>query len=213
MLYQSQLNNNTEDLSSSKPLYSLERCTEHALQVLDSGKALKKFRQMLLAQGADPAFLSKALDTPNEIPLASFVSAWTCETAGYVHDIPAKTMGDISVMIGAGRMVAGQPVDAQAGLVFSTQVGDKVDPGDVVVQVYTNQSQEQSIEVGPGGNHDSSRTSDQTHRANHHAPSNVQRWDATVCHARFSEKGSLFMTKVISLCQIMPRIIIRTVEV
>jgi pyrimidine-nucleoside phosphorylase len=139
MLYQSQGSN--ED--SSQP-NSLDCCIEHAYNVLNSGRALEKFRQMLLAQGADPLFLSKALDTPNEIPLATFVATWICGTTGYIHDIPAKTIGDISVMLGAGRMVAGEAVDAQAGLVFSKYVGDQVEVGDVLVSVYTNKSQDQA---------------------------------------------------------------------
>lgn len=145
MLYQSQFNvMNSESNPPQIPQYSLEQCAKHAYQVLDSGRALEKFRQMLLAQGADQTYLSRALDTPNDIPLASFVSTWTCESSGYIHDIPAKTMGDISVMIGAGRMVAGQAVDSQAGLVFSKGVGDVVQQGDVIVSIYTNQSQEQA---------------------------------------------------------------------
>ena len=41
-------------------------------------------------------------------------------------------------------MVAGEPVDGPAGLIFWKQVGDEVQPGDVLVQVYTNESQEQA---------------------------------------------------------------------
>ncbi len=138
MLYQSQIIHS----HSPQPVFSFDQCIQHAYETLDSGRALDKFRQMLLAQGADPVYVSRALDTPNEIPLASFIATWTCDTPGYICDIPAKLIGDISVMVGAGRMVAGQDVDAQAGLVFSKRVGDWVLPGEVVVQVYTNQSQE-----------------------------------------------------------------------
>lgn len=144
MLYQSQLYGIAEGDSSKSLNYSLDQCTRHAYQVLMSGKALEKFRQMLLAQGADPTYLAQALDQPSSIPLASFVATWIFAdtTSGYIHDIPAKTIGEISVMIGAGRMVAGQAVDAQSGLVFSKQVGDAVMLGDCIVSIYTNQSQE-----------------------------------------------------------------------
>ncbi|KAG7371100.1 pyrimidine-nucleoside phosphorylase [Nitzschia inconspicua] len=129
----------------SRLLYSLDRCTQHAYQVLDSGRVLEKFRQMMLAQGADPSYLEQAIEEPDSIALASFVSTWTFEgTSGYIHDVPAKTIGDISVTIGAGRIVANQVVDAQAGLVFFKQVGDAVKAGDIIVSVFTNQSQEQA---------------------------------------------------------------------
>jgi pyrimidine-nucleoside phosphorylase len=132
--------------------HSLERCMEHAYQVLDSGKALDKFRQMMLAQNADPEYLEKALDAPDDIPLAKFVATWTWEGTDkhescYIKDIPAKTMGYICVMLGAGRSVAGQQVDAQAGLIFSKHVGDAVEKGEVIVKLFTNVSQELADEA------------------------------------------------------------------
>ncbi|OEU12339.1 putative glycosyltransferase [Fragilariopsis cylindrus CCMP1102] len=129
--------------------------------VLDSGRALNKIRQMLLAQGAEPIHLQRALDTPGDIPLATFVACWTYEetantsaaattadintsaVACYViDDIPAKTIGDVGVMVGAGRTVAGEKVDGQAGLVFYKQVGDSVKGGEIIVKIFTNRSQE-----------------------------------------------------------------------
>jgi len=141
MLYQSQ----TSTANNQK--YSLEQCIKHAYTVLDSGRALAKFRQMMLAQGADPAFLKDALEFPHDVPLASFVATWTCQSSSYIHDIPAKTVGDVSVMVGAGRTVAGQEVDAKAGILFFKKVGDAVKEGDVLVKVYSNQSQEQAEEA------------------------------------------------------------------
>ena len=140
---------------------SLEDCIQHAYKVLDSGRALNKIRQMLLAQGAEPIHLQRALDTPGDIPLATFVACWTYEetastsaaattadintpaVACYViDDIPAKTIGDVGVMVGAGRTVAGEKVDGQAGLVFYKQVGDSVKAGEIIVKIFTNRSQE-----------------------------------------------------------------------
>lgn len=150
MLYQSvemmeeDENNENGRNESTGPRRTLEEWMEHAYQVLDSGAALDKFRQMALAQQADAEYLDLALNSPDEIPLATFVAIMTIKTAGYVWDIPAKTVGEVSVMVGAGRMVAGQEVDAQAGVLFSVQVGDAVAPGQVVLQVYSNQSQAQA---------------------------------------------------------------------
>ncbi|MGK3736153.1 MAG: pyrimidine-nucleoside phosphorylase [Bacillariaceae sp.] len=135
---------------------SLEDCIRHAYKVLDSGRALNKIRQMLLAQGAEPIHLQRAFDTPGDIPLATFVACWTYEetttaataatadmnTPTVLRDIPAKTIGDVGVMVGAGRTMAGEKVDGQAGLVFYKQVGDSVKDGEIIVKIYTNRSQE-----------------------------------------------------------------------
>jgi pyrimidine-nucleoside phosphorylase len=147
MLYQSQTISNTNgsdttDHDTPKQHHTLDECIQHAYKVLDSGKALEKFREMMLAQHAEPSFLQRAIDTPDDIPLAKFVATWTCDSEGYIYDIPAKNIGDISAMVGAGRTVAGQKVDTQAGIIFFKQVGDIVQAGDVIVKVYTNISQE-----------------------------------------------------------------------
>lgn len=143
MLFQSRPGEDADGhsvLRSSIP-DTLDACIEHTYQVLDSGRALGKFREMALAQGADPVFLRQALENPDQIPLAAYSATWKADTPGYVLDIPAKTIGNVGVMLGAGRTVVGQDVDAQAGLVFGKKVGDVVAPGDTLVTVYTNQSQ------------------------------------------------------------------------
>jgi pyrimidine-nucleoside phosphorylase len=134
---------------------SLEQCISHAYEVLDSGSALDTFRGMLLAQGAEPLPLERALESPESIPLAPYVAVWTYDekatTTGesdetptistYVANIPAKTIGDVAVDLGAGRKAAGEAVDGQAGLVFSKQTGDVVSHGEVIVTLYTSLSQ------------------------------------------------------------------------
>lgn len=131
---------------------SLEECISHAYQVLDSGRALDKFRDMLLAQGAEPLHLKRALETPEAIPLASFVAEWKYEgeaanesdtdtCTAYISNIPARTIGGIAVDLGVGRKKTGEEVDGYAGLVFRKQTGDLVAHGDVIVTIYTNRSQ------------------------------------------------------------------------
>ena len=133
---------------------SLDECIFHAYKVLDSGKALDKFRDMLLTQGAEPHHLTCALETPEVIPLASFVAVWTYEDEGkdgsdndsdtttYIADIPARTIGDVAVDLGAGRTKAGEAVDGQAGIVFAKQTGDPVVHGEAIATLYTNRSQD-----------------------------------------------------------------------
>eukprot|EP00536_Pseudo-nitzschia_multiseries_P017486 jgi/Psemu1/293054/fgenesh1_pg.1584_\ len=128
---------------------SLEECIRHAHTVLDSGRVLETFRRMLLAQGAEPTHVGRALDAPASIPLAAFRAVWEYRgeegtgtgVVARILDIPAKVMGNVAVLLGAGRIVASDDVDGQAGLVFGKQTGDVVADGDVVVTVYTNRSQ------------------------------------------------------------------------
>jgi len=154
-------NNNNNRANAVQPYekyesMSLDECILNAYKVLDSGIVLDKFQDMLLAQGAEPLYLERALKSPDSIPLASFEAVWTYEdkvqTAAsgtddntsfitYIVNIPAKLIGDVAVDLGTGRRKTGEKVDGQAGLVFRKQTGDSVVHGDVILSLYTNRSQ------------------------------------------------------------------------
>jgi len=48
----------------------------------------------------------------------------------------------MAVSLGAGRVVADEPVDATAGVLFHRKVGDAIIEGDIVATIYCNRSKE-----------------------------------------------------------------------
>lgn len=73
----------------------------------------------------------------------SFLSQTTTVSSedGYLADVNALTVGRTAVALGAGRMVADEPVDATAGVFFHKKVGDAVSKGYSLVTLYCNCSE------------------------------------------------------------------------
>ena len=105
-----------------------------ARQAIDSGSALAKLRQMIMAQGGD----ARAVDDYRLLPSAARREAVTAPRSGYVAGIAAELIGRASSALGAGRERAGDPIDHGAGIVLSKFVGDAVTKGDTVLELQFN---------------------------------------------------------------------------
>ena len=99
--------------------------TEEARRILDSGEALKKFREIVAAQGGDPNITADDLkDGQYKLQVLSTVS-------GYVHSINNKDLVHIA-------RAAGAPTDKGAGLLLFKKKGQRVETGDVLLEVYAD---------------------------------------------------------------------------
>lgn len=99
---------------------TFEEALAHATEILDSGKALKRFEMICKAQGGD---LTQPLPTTachREIKA-------TC--SGYVANVDAETMGRIALQLGAGRTAVTDTLDYGAGIDQLLQQGEMVKPG------------------------------------------------------------------------------------
>lgn len=99
---------------------------------LANGSALEKLRQLIAAQGGNPA----VCDQPRLLPAAPAVGALYADKSGYVAGMNTEKMGHIFVSLGGGRLVKNQEIDATAGLVLACRLGDAVRPGDVLAWVH-----------------------------------------------------------------------------
>ncbi len=103
-----------------------------ARDVLESGRALSKFRQFVEAQGGDP----KVVDNPGLLELAPEVFELKAETAGYVTALNALNVGQAVLLLGGGRQVKGEAIDLGVGVMLEKKPGDKVSLGETLVRVY-----------------------------------------------------------------------------
>mmetsp|Transcript_15300 Transcript_15300/g.23830 ORF Transcript_15300/g.23830 Transcript_15300/m.23830 type:complete len:468 (-) Transcript_15300:186-1589(-) len=120
--------------SKKFPNDSFEQLVELARNKLKSGAAYTKFRKMVEAQGGAVT----VLDHPQVYPKAKSEKSVLAKQDGYVKDIDALDIGRVSVSLGAGRMIADEPVSATAGIWFDKKVGDAVSKGDVICSLYTD---------------------------------------------------------------------------
>jgi len=98
---------------------------EMAREILESGKALKKLKEIIEAQGGDPNIKS------DDVPVGSYVAEIKSEINGYVAKIDNKAIMDIV-------RTAGAPEDKGAGVVLPKKGGRYVNRGDVILKIYSN---------------------------------------------------------------------------
>ena len=101
------------------------------------GRGLAKFREMVAAQGGDPAYI----DDPGRFPRAGTEIPIRAEQDGYIHSIDTLEMGMLGVAMGAGREKTEDEIDMSAGIVFSRKVSDRVSAGDTILTLHTNREE------------------------------------------------------------------------
>mgnify|MGYP005833385571 CR=1 FL=1 len=96
---------------------------ERAKEILDSGKALKKFREIVAAQGGSPDIGSK------DIGIGKHKRDIVAKKAGYVSGISNKDIVRIA-------RLAGAPKDKGAGVMLNKKRGHQVERGETLFTIY-----------------------------------------------------------------------------
>ena len=116
---------------------SLAEGREQAEKALADGRAWERFRTLVITQGGDVAYV----DAPDRLPRAALVETELAPRAGYLSEINAKTVGETSVMLGAGRETKTDSVDHAVGIEILHKVGDRVEAGQPLFVVHANQAE------------------------------------------------------------------------
>lgn len=99
---------------------------------LASGAALERFRQMVQAQGGDPA----VVDTPDLLPRTSATEAVRAPHAGYLCRIHADSVAYAALALGAGRDRVGAVINPAVGVRLRAVPGDPVSAGEVIAELH-----------------------------------------------------------------------------
>ena len=102
-------------------------------EVLDNGKALERFGQIVAAQGGDPRVCQ---DPWGVLPRAPIVEPLLATAAGTVLSLDALEVGLAAVRLGAGRNRAEDKVDPAVGFALRKKPGDAVQVGDVLAEIH-----------------------------------------------------------------------------
>ncbi|MEZ4458238.1 MAG: thymidine phosphorylase [bacterium] len=101
---------------------------------LDDGTALEVFRKIIERQGGDVSVLE---DTAR-LPQAAKVEPFVAPTSGFITHMDATDVGIAAMELGAGRKRKEDSIDHSVGLVFHKKRGERVEPGDVILEVHSN---------------------------------------------------------------------------
>lgn len=110
-------------------------------EILESGKALNKLKEMVGYQHGDV----KYIDNPDLFKLAKNIIPVKTRITGCVKKIDAKALGIISMKLGGGRLTKDDIIDHSVGIVLNKKIGDKCNCNDVLVYLYVNNEIEETL--------------------------------------------------------------------
>jgi pyrimidine-nucleoside phosphorylase len=101
-------------------------------EIIASGKAFERFRQMVELQGGDVS----VIDDPTRLPSADHRVDVASPSAGYVTEILCEQVGTACVILGGGRERKEDSVDPAVGIVIHKKIGDHVGVGEALCTIH-----------------------------------------------------------------------------
>ena len=99
---------------------------------LTDGSALRKFAELIAAQGGDP----RVTENAGLLPTAPVQRPVFGSTAGFIASADALEVALAGKALGAGRDRKDAPIDLAVGIVLQKKVGDRVAAGEPVATIY-----------------------------------------------------------------------------
>lgn len=106
----------------------------HLKELVESGKALDKFRELIAAQGGKP----EVIDNYDLFELPAYKIECESKKNGYVHNIDAYKIAYGCKLLGAGRDRKTDPIDYSVGIYLNKKSGEEVKKGDILYTIYSN---------------------------------------------------------------------------
>lgn len=103
----------------------------HLRGLLADGRALAKLRELVVAQGGDPAVIEDSTRMP-QAPLRHLVRA---PREGIVQELDALTVGLAGKALGAGRLIKGAAIDLAVGVNLHKKIADAVQAGEPLAEL------------------------------------------------------------------------------
>lgn len=113
---------------------SYENCKNKVIRSLTDGSAFKKFRELVSAQGGDTAYI----DNTDMFKKAMYSYDIKSTYSGFIHSMNTAAIGEVSLMLGAGREKKEDTIDYEAGIYIHAKTGDKIKKEQVLATLYTN---------------------------------------------------------------------------
>jgi pyrimidine-nucleoside phosphorylase len=119
---------------------NLSEARAMAEKAIANGTAFEKFRVLVQAQGGDVSFV----DDPDKLPKAEIIELVRAPRSGYLSQVDARSVGEASVALGAGRAKKSDTVDHAVGFIIYHKVGDKIEEGEPLFQIHANDDKKQA---------------------------------------------------------------------
>ena len=111
-------------------------------QTIADGTALDRFRAMVVAQGGDP----RVIDDYTVMPQVQYKIPYRAKRAGVLSRLAADEVGMASMLLGGGRQQADDQLDYSVGIELHHKLGDRVEAGEPLLTIYSNQDEVPAVE-------------------------------------------------------------------
>jgi len=116
---------------------SKEDSTKLIDELIKSGKALEKFREIIKSQNGDDSII----DNYSKLPRAEIKYEVKAQSSGYVNNTDALKIAKACKNLGAGRDKKSDKIDYSAGIYLTKKYTEFVNAGDTVAVLYTNKKE------------------------------------------------------------------------
>lgn len=114
-----------EDISENKKMI---------LNNIENQKAYNKFIELIHNQGGDISYIEEV----EKFEKARYILPVISEKSGYVKELNAQKVGEISGLLGAGRVIKEDNIDNTVGIVLCKKISNEVKIGDILAYIHSN---------------------------------------------------------------------------
>ena len=112
----------------------IEGNKQEMLTQIQNGEALKKLKELIQMQGGDISYIENV----DLLSKAKYVMPVLATKHGYIRSLEAKSVGEISMHLGAGRERKEDAIDPAVGIVLKKKIGDYVEENEVLAYIHAN---------------------------------------------------------------------------
>ena len=114
---------------------------EFLVYLVESGKALEKFRELISEQGGDP----NVIDNYDLFELPAHKITCVSKKTGYIQKIDAFKIAYACKLLGAGRERKTDAIDYSVGVYLNKKSGEEVSKDEVLYTIYSNDSEKTKL--------------------------------------------------------------------
>ncbi len=113
---------------------TLEEARKKLEAQIQNKEGLHTLASLIKAQKGDESYIYH----PEKFSKAKYVYPVCATQAGYVSHIDALAIGNVAMMLGAGRSKIGEDIDHAVGIVLNKKVNDLVQENDCIAYIHSN---------------------------------------------------------------------------
>ena len=113
---------------------NLEQNAANIINIIKSGKAYEKFKEMVASQYGSLQYIEDV----EKFKKAEFIVPVYSSEDGNIEKIDADMVGSIAKYLGAGRVNDKDEVDKTSGIVLCKKIGDNVKTGEILAYIHAN---------------------------------------------------------------------------